>query len=190
MPRKKEYIEEEVIEKALALFWVNGYKNTSMQLLEKTMGINKFSIYSSFGSKKGVFLKCLQQYRNELLPIMNTLKNSNNGITGIKEYFFDYLNFTKMKDSRLNRGCFVINTFDELSKIGMEPDIQKEIEEFTNEVLGLFRKNLKQAPKLKEDTIDKKSEYLLMSKVAMVTVSKLFNEQQLKDYVNTIFKIN
>ncbi|GAK75996.1 transcriptional regulator [Nonlabens ulvanivorans] len=54
MARKKEYIESEVIEKAMTLFWRNGYENTSMQMLEKEMGINKFSIYSSFGSKHGV----------------------------------------------------------------------------------------------------------------------------------------
>jgi len=50
MARKKEYREEEVIEKAMNLFWRNGYESTSMQMLEKEMGINKFSIYASFGS--------------------------------------------------------------------------------------------------------------------------------------------
>ena len=59
MARKKEYIEDEVIEKAMALFWRNGYETTSIQMLEKEMGINKFSIYSSFGNKEGVFIERL-----------------------------------------------------------------------------------------------------------------------------------
>lgn len=63
MARKKEYIESEVIEKAMTLFWRNGYENTSMQMLEKEMGINKFSIYSSFGSKHGVFVESLKTYK-------------------------------------------------------------------------------------------------------------------------------
>jgi len=58
MARKKEYIEEEVIENAMYLFWQNGYENTSMKMLEQEMGINKFSIYSSFGSKQ-VFMPLL-----------------------------------------------------------------------------------------------------------------------------------
>jgi hypothetical protein len=36
-----------VIEKAMSLFWRNGYQNTSVRMLEG-MGINQFSIYASF----------------------------------------------------------------------------------------------------------------------------------------------
>jgi AcrR family transcriptional regulator len=43
-----------VIEKAMSLFWRNGYQNTSVRMLEKEMGINQFSIYASFGNKHGV----------------------------------------------------------------------------------------------------------------------------------------
>ena len=35
MARKKEYIEEEVLEKAMELFWRNGYESTSVRMLEK-----------------------------------------------------------------------------------------------------------------------------------------------------------
>jgi AcrR family transcriptional regulator len=41
----------------MSLFWRNGYESTSVRMLEKEMGINQFSIYASFGSKQGVFLK-------------------------------------------------------------------------------------------------------------------------------------
>ena len=51
MPREKQYKEEEVIEKAMGLFWKNGYRNTSLRMLSKEMGINQFSINASFGNK-------------------------------------------------------------------------------------------------------------------------------------------
>ena len=57
MARRKQYDEQVVLEKAMNLFWRNGYEATSMQMLEKEMGINKFSIYSSFGNKHGLFLE-------------------------------------------------------------------------------------------------------------------------------------
>ena len=53
MARKKQYIESEVIDKAMHLFWRKGYENTSMRMLENE-SINKFSIYASFGHKQGV----------------------------------------------------------------------------------------------------------------------------------------
>ena len=37
MARKKQYNEDEVVEKAMRLFWKNGYEITSMQMLEKEM---------------------------------------------------------------------------------------------------------------------------------------------------------
>ena len=46
MARKKQYNEAEVIEKAMRLFWRNGYESTSVRMLEKEMGINQFSIYN------------------------------------------------------------------------------------------------------------------------------------------------
>ena len=41
MSRQKGYKEEEVVEKAMNLFWRNGYEATSMAMLEQEMGINK-----------------------------------------------------------------------------------------------------------------------------------------------------
>ena len=75
---------EEVIEKAMNAFWHNGYEATSMQILEKEMGINKFSIYSSFGNKNGVFLESLKCYKQKLNALINKLKDSNQGVAGIK----------------------------------------------------------------------------------------------------------
>ena len=55
MPRKNQYIIAKMIEKALNPFWKTRYEATSTRMLEKEMDINQFSIYSSFGSKLGVY---------------------------------------------------------------------------------------------------------------------------------------
>ena len=62
MPRKKEYDREEVTEKAMQVFWNNGYKATSMRTLEEEMGINLYSIYAGFEHKEGLFLETLKRY--------------------------------------------------------------------------------------------------------------------------------
>ena len=90
-----------------------------MEMLEREMGINKFSIYSSFGSKKGLFLECIKIYRKETVAMLNKLKSSNNGVLGIKQYFYDYLVFTR--GGIYCKGCFLVNTTDELGeKIDLE----------------------------------------------------------------------
>lgn len=69
MPRKKKYVVDEVIDKAMHAFWSRGYAATSVRTLEKEMGINQFSIYSSFKSKHGVFVEALKKYKIEVKDV-------------------------------------------------------------------------------------------------------------------------
>ena len=78
MARAKQYNEQEVIEKAMSLFWRNGYESTSVRMLEKEMGINQFSIYASFGSKHGVFLESLKCYKSKINSVFEKLQNTYN----------------------------------------------------------------------------------------------------------------
>lgn len=93
--KKKEYNEDVVVEKVMNLFWQNSYETTSMQMLEKEMGINKFSIYSSFGSKEGLLKASIICYREKLDNIFQKMVNTNTGIEAIKQYFIDSLEFSK-----------------------------------------------------------------------------------------------
>ena len=54
------------------------------------------------------------------------------------------------------------------------------------EITKLFMSNLKQ--EMNTDTKEKQVEYLIMSKVAMVTVSKMFTENKMNNYIENIFK--
>jgi len=62
MPRPKEYDREDVLRRAMERFWDHGYHATGVSDLEAVMGINKFSIYAAFGSKRGVLLESLDLY--------------------------------------------------------------------------------------------------------------------------------
>jgi hypothetical protein len=71
MARNKQYNEQEVIEKAMSLFWRNiKYLGT---YVEKEMGINQFSIY--FGNKHGVFVESLKCYKTKIYSIFEKLQN-------------------------------------------------------------------------------------------------------------------
>ena len=48
MPRSKAYDRDAVLQKAMLFFWKKGYEATGIEDLEKRMGINRFSIYSTF----------------------------------------------------------------------------------------------------------------------------------------------
>ncbi|WP_353723062.1 TetR/AcrR family transcriptional regulator [Dyadobacter sp. 676] len=62
MARNKAFEPEERLEKAKCLFWQKGYNATSMQDLVETMGLNRGSIYDTYGDKHSLFLQCLRSY--------------------------------------------------------------------------------------------------------------------------------
>lgn len=185
MPRTKKYDEQEVIEKAMNLFWRNGYETTSMQMLEKEMGINKFSIYSSFGNKNGVFLESLSCYKKKLNELINKLKSSSNGVAGIKEYFYDFIEFSKETD--FSKGCLITNTANE---IGQDADtkIREVLSNFTEGVKQVFAHNLKQ-DKTKDDAIiEQQADFLLISMFGLSSATRIFDKSQLDNYIENIFK--
>jgi len=185
MPRKKEYTEDEVIKKAMHLFWKNGYETTSMKMLEQEMGVNKFSIYSSFGSKDGVFIECLKAYKKELSAITSKLKTSENGVLGIKQYFYDFLEFSK--ENNIPKGCLVTNSAVELNK-NCKPEILNHLSGFTEHVKILFENNLYQEEKLDTVSIQEKTDYLIVSMFGLSSASKVFSKNQLDIYIENIFK--
>ncbi|MEH6535614.1 MAG: TetR/AcrR family transcriptional regulator [Psychroserpens sp.] len=185
MARKKEYIEEEVIEKAMDLFWRNGYETTSMQMLEKEMGINKFSIYASFGSKEGVFLESIKFYKQKLRQITDKLKASSNGIAGLKQYFYDFIEFSR--DATIRKGCLITNSANELDE-NANLKIKDELSKFTNNIRSLFANNLKKEEDLNAIEVEEKADYLIISMFGLASASRVFNESQLYNYIENIFK--
>lgn len=185
MPRTKKYNEQEVIEKAMNLFWRNGYETTSMQMLEKEMGINKFSIYASFGNKNGVFLESLKCYNQKLNTLLNKLRKSQNGIESIKAYFYDFIAFSK--DTEFGKGCLVTNTANE---IGPEADgqIKEALSRFTGNVRTIFEQKLKQNSNKDATTIEKQADYLIIGMFGLSSASRIFNMVQLEHYIENLFK--
>lgn len=134
MPRVKTYNEQDVIEKAMNLFWKNGYETTSMQMLEQEIGINKFSIYSSFGSKNDIFIESIKCHKQKINTLINKLNTSKKGVNGIKEYFYNFIEFSK--DNTCKKECLITNTVNE---------IEQEADKKTKTILNAFTVNIKTA---------------------------------------------
>ncbi len=61
--RPLSYRSEHVLDTAMHLFWRNGYGATSLQDLVGAMGLARSSFYQAFGSKRRLFLICLDRYQ-------------------------------------------------------------------------------------------------------------------------------
>jgi TetR/AcrR family transcriptional repressor of nem operon len=185
MARKKQYIEEEVVTKAMNLFWKNGYEATSMKMLEHEMGINKFSIYSSFGNKHGLFLESLKLYKSQTNNIFEKLSTASSGITDIKQFFYDSI-ASNFRDN-IENGCLVTNTYNEFSN--SEDELLKEqMTSFMNRLKDLFIEKLKMDTTKNKETVLKQANFLLLAKHGLAAASRVNSKKEIEDYIEITFQ--
>jgi AcrR family transcriptional regulator len=60
--RPRSFVREDVLEKAMAVFWRHGYEGASLGRLQAATGLTPPSIYNAFGSKEGLYEACLDHY--------------------------------------------------------------------------------------------------------------------------------
>jgi AcrR family transcriptional regulator len=69
--RPREFNADQALDKALNVFWRNGYEGTSIADLTEAMGINPPSLYAAFGNKEKLFRKALDRYVQQVTSYWN-----------------------------------------------------------------------------------------------------------------------
>ncbi len=108
MARTKDFDEDEVLSRAMNLFWSRGYNATSMEDLVSGLGISRSSLYDTYTDKHSLFIKALENYQqigytkmhetaNHPGPAKETVRNlielATEGLVGGKQH----------------KGCFMLN---------------------------------------------------------------------------------
>jgi len=65
MARTKAFDTDQALKQALHLFWRQGYEHTSMQDLVEAMGINRGSLYDTFGDKHSLYVMAVEKYLSD-----------------------------------------------------------------------------------------------------------------------------
>jgi TetR/AcrR family transcriptional regulator, transcriptional repressor for nem operon len=141
-PRPKIFDPEKALDKAIDLFWKKGYEATSMRDLVKHMGINRFSIYDNFKSKKDLFMAACERYWKMIdRQMISILEKGDSGLTSI-ESFFEYL-LGAYSGPMSNRGCLMTNTITE--KAWDDKDIREYTSYFLKRIEDAFYFALRRA---------------------------------------------
>lgn len=186
MPRQKKYNEAEVTEKAMHLFWKNGYLNTSARMLEREMGINLFSIYAHFKNKDGVLLEGIKLYKQYVKQqLLTPLQQGEATLNNLKQYFYDYLQH--ISEGEQYKGCLLINTANELGQ-QMKPQIAQEIILFSEELKNTFFTILAQDGSKNTQLIERQADYLLVALQGIALASKMLQKVQVDNYIEMTFK--
>ena len=119
MPRAANFNREEIIEKAMNVFWEKGYHGTSMQDLVDATGLNRSSIYNSFGSKKSLYRTTLKQYEEASnKSFRQILLRANCPLGAIRKML--ELAANKSSSDEEGRGCYITSCKIEMAQTDVQ----------------------------------------------------------------------
>lgn len=128
MARSKDFEVNTVLDKAMDLFWRQGYEKTSMQELVTHMGIHRRSMYDTFGDKHTLYMEALDRYRNiQEKNIKIRIQAPISAKQAIRQMF----EMTICTEENHPKGCLIVNTAVELAMCDSEAAAQVT-EDFLN----------------------------------------------------------
>ncbi|WP_033343218.1 TetR/AcrR family transcriptional regulator [Catenuloplanes japonicus] len=88
--RQREFDADQALDRAIDVFWRQGYDGTSIADLTASMGIGAPSLYAAFGNKRALFDKVMNRYmrtrlarRAEALAVDDPVQASRNYLEGV-----------------------------------------------------------------------------------------------------------
>src|SRR5690606_27277806 len=138
MARPRTYRRDDVVDKAMELFWKLGYEGAHLAALVAHTGLNRFSLYKEFGGKAGLYEAALERFLDMLLEQYRAiLMRQPLGLANIEavlralQYGSEYY------------GCFMINTLTQRDTV--PPGAYEKALAAAEEMEALYAANLASA---------------------------------------------
>ena len=142
MARTKEFEPESALERARDLFWLQGYEATSVQELLDCMGINRGSLYGTFGDKHALFMAALDRYAEAAeADTVEALEGSGPVRSRIEEVFERAVEGLSSDYPR--RGCLLANSAVELGP--HDPEVAGRVTRHLERTVDTFHRALVRA---------------------------------------------
>ncbi|WKN43532.1 TetR/AcrR family transcriptional regulator [Tunicatimonas pelagia] len=136
MARPRNFNENQVLDRAIDVFWEKGYHATSYEDLVNRMGINRASMYNTFGDKHQLYIQALQRYREKSRQQFDRWRESESSIQETIQMILNEAVHECVSDSQ-RKGCMVVNSATELGPSNTEiAEIIRENQQQVESVLS------------------------------------------------------
>lgn len=114
MSRPRAFDEDDVMERAMHVFWRRGYQATTMTELLAAMRLSKSSFYETFRTKRDLLLTALRRYAaSGMGGLIAPLLAPDASRPAIEATFANMVRHARSREGR--RGCLVNNTLGEVA---------------------------------------------------------------------------
>src|SRR5256886_7884775 len=108
VPRTKAFHPAEALDRAMELFWRDGYAAAGLDRLVRRPGASRYGLYTTFGGKRDLYLASLERYSQAVMdPMLEPLENTRASGREIRAFFDRVLGLIRRPGG--HRGCFVCN---------------------------------------------------------------------------------
>lgn len=108
MARPQKFDRGDVLQQAMLVFWRQGYEATSVDDLVAATGINRASMYNSFGDKHALYVETLKRYQEQSGCTLLRLLQREGSVRDALEQLFNAVIEDATCDTE-GRGCFMVN---------------------------------------------------------------------------------
>ncbi|QQQ78266.1 TetR/AcrR family transcriptional regulator [Saccharothrix sp. 6-C] len=109
MPDVKHFDPEAVLDSVEELFWRRGASTTGVQDIVSATGVNRSSLYATFGGKRELYVAALRRYADRRSgPVFRRLAEDDRGLPAIAD-FFRALIGVRCAGEHARWGCMVTN---------------------------------------------------------------------------------
>ena len=165
--RPRCFCKEEALDKAMNVFWRQGYEGASLSDLTKAMGINPPSLYACFGSKEGLFKAVLERYDQRREAFMAQVVASPTVAEVAHAYLMGVAGFVSDTGGRNPPGCLMVQG----GLSGSAKDIPDMLARHRAEKEAMLRTRFEQAKKSGE--LAKSSDPAALARYLMVMANGL-----------------
>jgi AcrR family transcriptional regulator len=187
--RHRSFEKNNALEKAMLVFWKNGYPGTSLTDLTKVMGINKSSLYATFGNKEELFNQSIEFYLNKhgVVHSAELFKTGLNLRERIKNFLLSIAKMLTNPD--LPKGCLICHSTSEIAGSGLPENSATNINAINQQTiltLTEFFKNEQQGGNLIDGaSANTLANYLLTLQFGLaVSARNGSNMEELEEIIN------
>lgn len=141
MPRVKAFDKDEVLGKAMELFWRKGYNATSYTDLVQHLGINRQSIYDTFGDKNELYNLALDRFTTTSNKQMIEELGKYDSPKSKLRAFLYYIVSQNLNDA--SKGCFMVNSSIELGN--NDPEVASKACSNMQQIVMFLESTVKEA---------------------------------------------
>jgi AcrR family transcriptional regulator len=187
--RQRSFDKDNALEKAMLVFWRNGYPGTSLTDLTNIMGINKSSLYAAFGNKEELFNQAIEFYLNKhgVVHSAELFKTE----LSLKERVRNYLlSIAKMlTNPDLPKGCLICHSTSEIAGSSLPENSATNINGINQQTIltltDFFEKEQQVGNLIDENSPNTIANYLLTLQFGLaISARNGSNMEELKEIVN------